>query len=238
MSGERGAAVDRVVVVVPVHDEAEHLPACLEALAVARGRVPAGVDVRVVVVLDRCTDGSVEIAAARGDVEVVAVDAGTVGRARAVGADVLLAGATPSRVWLASTDADSVVPPTWLSHHLAVARSGAGMLLGTVEADPAGVGARRHAAWSAGYVRTDGHPHVHGANLGVRGDVYLASGGFPPLPAHEDVWLSRAVDAAGHRVVRSAAHAVTTSGRLRGRTPEGFATYLAALPADDAGVTS
>ena len=36
-------------------------------------------------------------------------------------------------------------------------------------------------------INTDGtHPHVHGANLGMRADAYLAAGGWNPLPTAED----------------------------------------------------
>jgi glycosyltransferase involved in cell wall biosynthesis len=235
MSPPAGAprGVDLVGVVVPVHDEADLLARCLTALSASTARVGAGRDaptVRVVVVLDRCTDGSAAIAS-RAEVEVLTAQAGTVGRARSLGAAHLLKDHPPERVWLASTDADSAVPPEWLAHHLAVARSGAGMLLGTVTADPEDLGVAHHGAWSATYRGRDGHGHVHGANLGIRGDAYLACGGFPALAAHEDVWLARFADALGYRLVRSAAHAVVTSGRLHGRAPDGFAAFLAGLRA-------
>jgi hypothetical protein len=47
--------VDRIGVVVPVHDEEQLLARCLEALCVAAHRV--AVPVTVLVVLDACTDG-------------------------------------------------------------------------------------------------------------------------------------------------------------------------------------
>ncbi|MDQ1620699.1 MAG: hypothetical protein QOE19_3268, partial [Actinomycetota bacterium] len=52
--------IDRVGVVVPVRDEQELLPRCLDALEVAIARLTAdrGLPVSAVVVLDRCTDGS------------------------------------------------------------------------------------------------------------------------------------------------------------------------------------
>jgi glycosyltransferase involved in cell wall biosynthesis len=53
-----------ISVIVPAHNEAAYLPACLEAVDVAREQ--AGVDVEVVVVLNRCTDGTRAIAEAAG----------------------------------------------------------------------------------------------------------------------------------------------------------------------------
>jgi hypothetical protein len=67
--------------------------------------------------------------------------------------------------------------------------------------------------WSRHHLR-DGHPHVHGANLGIRGDTYLALGAEPSLRAGEDVELVRRAMAAGHlRISRTAAIPVLTSPR-------------------------
>ncbi len=89
-------------VVVPAHDEEEHIEACLESLRVAsRHRSLSGEHVLIVVVLDACTDGTAAVARRLG-ATVVETDARNVGIARSVGADVALgAGAR----WLAFTDA-------------------------------------------------------------------------------------------------------------------------------------
>jgi hypothetical protein len=68
---------------------------------------------------------------------------------------------------------------------------------------------------------------VHGADLGVRGDAYLALGGWPGMPAGEDAELARRATAAGHlRITRTAAIPVVTSTRPVGRVPRGFSGYL------------
>lgn len=233
MTGD-GRPIDLVAVVVPVHDEQLLLGRCLRALVRARQRLLAGRErppaVRILAVLDRCTDGSDQVAAAVPEVEVLQLAAGSAGAARDAGVRRLLHSA-PARTWVACTDADSEVPPTWLEHHDAVARWGAALLLGTVRPGPDWSEPHRR-LWRAGYADRDGHQHVHGANIGIRGDVYLACGGFPSVPAHEDVALAAAVRAAGHPVMSSAAHAVRTSGRLLGRAPDGFAAHLAGLPTD------
>ncbi|MFC7571899.1 hypothetical protein ACFQX8_05235 [Klenkia terrae] len=116
-------------VVVPARDEAGVLPACLAALAVAAADPElAGVAVRVVVVAHRCTDATAAVAAAAGAV-VVEAHGETVGDARHAGslavlAEAAAAGVPPHRVWLASTDADSVVPAGWLALQRAAAESG------------------------------------------------------------------------------------------------------------------
>ena len=87
------------------------------------------------------------------------------------------------------------------------------------------------AAWRLRHRLADGHPHVHGANLGVRGDTYLAAGGFRNVAAHEDVLLRDAVRALGGIVVSTGSGPVLTSGRQRGRAPAGLAHYLRELNA-------
>ena len=224
-------AVQVVGVVVPARDEQELLPGALAALGVAAARVTRlGTTVALLVVADSCTDGTAAVAGAAG-VPVLEVDAGAVGLARAAGLRHLLdrLSAVPrSRLWLASTDADSRVPPHWLSRQLELAAAGADLVVGTVEVDdwsahPPYVEAR----WRAGYDQRDGHRHVHGANVGSRADAYLEVGGVPSLDRDEDVALVAAL--AHRRVVRTGTIPVLTSARLRSRAIGGFADHLAGL---------
>ncbi|PJI93521.1 glycosyltransferase [Luteimicrobium subarcticum] len=239
-------AVDLVVVVVPVHDEEELLPRCLASLRRAvdhavPDRVRAtddagprddiGVAYQVVVALDACRDRSAAIASASG-FDTAVVERRSVGAARAAGyRHALEAAAVPSRqdphrVWLAATDADSVVPPHWLTTQLDLARGGADVMIGTVRPDPADLTPAQREAWHARHVPGQANGHVHGANLGVRADLYLAAGGFQPLPEHEDVELVARLRRAGARTVATDACWVRTSGRSHGRTPGGYARYL------------
>ena len=70
---------------------------------------------------------------------------------------------------------------------------------------------------------------MHGANLGVRADAYLAVGGFAPVPAHEDVGLVDRLVAAGRRVCWVDVPRVVTSPRLDARAPAGLGADLRAL---------
>jgi hypothetical protein len=219
-------------VIVPAHDEAEFLSGCLRAIA-ASAAAAAPVPVEVVVVADSCTDNTAALAAAAG-ARVVTTDARNVGRARAAGAAYALrAGA--EGLWLATTDADSGVPPGWLSWQLAHARAGADLLLGTVAVDdwprwPDALRRVYEARYRAG-VAGSAHTHVHGANLGFTAAAYLAAGGFPPLAHDEDRALIDRFRAIGARVVTDTGCPVSTSSRPAGRAPHGFAAHLAALAA-------
>ena len=232
MRAGRGAdEVRAVAVVVPIHDEEELLPRCLAALGRAVAEVP-DVTVQVVLVLDDCTDDSAQIAAA-SPFTTLAVSARSVGEARARGVELALERlglwcepGSLAHVWVASTDADSAVPANWLTEQLRLAAAGTDLMIGTVRPDSADLSEDRWAAWSARYVPGRPNGHVHGANLGIRGNLYREAGGYAPLPEHEDVELVARAREVGARVAASDDCAVLTSGRLVGRTPGGYARYL------------
>ena len=224
-------------VIVPVHDEEALLPACLASLeAAARG---SGVPVHVVVVLDACRDGSERIARRAefgGGITVVRTDGGNVGRARAAGASAVLvhyAARDRSSIWLATTDADSVVPARWLAVHRELADEGADAVAGTVAVeDWTGHPPEVPTLYRQRYGNprtTPVHDHVHGANLGIRASAYLAAGGFAAVRRHEDHELWRMLQAMGRPVVRTWAEPVVTSARPHGRAPGGFAAFLRRL---------
>ncbi|MEJ2886391.1 glycosyltransferase [Actinomycetospora aeridis] len=214
-----------VGVVVPAHDEEALLGHCLAGLRAAAATVADSATVRVLVVADACSDRTADLARAHG-AGVLSLAACNVGRARAAGAGLLL----DDVAWLATTDADSVVPPDWLAAQLAARAGGAEAWVGTVEVVdwtgwPVTVPARYRAAYEAG----DPHRHVHGASLGVAVPAYRGVGGFPPFTTGEDVALVERLDRTGRRVVRDRAHPVTTSARTEGRAPDGFAGHLRGL---------
>lgn len=222
-----------VTIVVPARNEEVALPATTAALHAAV--LHAGVDaaalrLRTLVVLDRCTDASEAIVRARG-LDVAVSDAGSVGVARTLGFAAALAdheagGGDPATLWIATTDADSRVPAHWLSSQILAADRGADVLVGTVEPDEH-LPARERAAWMARHHLAEGHPHVHGANLGVRASAYLSVGGFAPLAQHEDVDLVERLRADPKIAVRATdTHRVITSSRLVARAEGGFAGYL------------
>ena len=233
-----GGAIEQVAVVVPAHNEERRLARALAGVQAAADQVadqlPA-VTVRVMVVLDSCTDGSLGLAAgfAVADTRFSTMTVGfrNVGRSRRAGAEALglTPGAAAAQVWLANTDADSLVPGNWLVRQLELAAAGADVVLGSVEPD---AGDTRHtlaARWHARHLLAENHPHIYGANLGVRGSSYLEAGGFPGASSGEDRLLVDRLRSSGAGIVATDSVRVLTSGRTAGKAPRGFAAYLLAL---------
>jgi glycosyltransferase involved in cell wall biosynthesis len=223
-----------VCVLVPARNEEELLPRCLVSILKACERLPADVTYDIVVCADRSTDRTLQAAESylSGRGEVVTSDAGAVGFARALAVETALqrySGAL-QRCWLANTDADCCVPETWLVDQLALANNGVEAIAGTVDVDcfsdfKPGVAA----LFSASYIiHADGsHPHVHGANLGVRADAYVRAGGWASLRTAEDHDLWNRLMDNGARRASVGRMKVITSGRRQGRAPLGFAGALA-----------
>jgi glycosyltransferase involved in cell wall biosynthesis len=226
-----------VGVVVPAHDEQELLPACLASLRRA-AQALRGARVHLVVVADACSDQTARVAR-RGGAAVVTTSARSVGAARAAGVREVLrrtGDMDPADVWLATTDADTVVPARWLSEQARCADQGWDAVAGTVRvADWSGYPPDVRSLFRQRYGAGPGpHAHVHGANLGFRAAAYLRAGGFPDVPTAEDHALVAALTATGSRVRRTRALTVVTSARREARAPHGFSHYLAGLDAASA----
>lgn len=225
---------EHLAAVIPVRDEEQLLPATLASVHAAVRALQKVYPVRasITVVLDSCTDGSAAVAAALQrtwtdvDLRLLAGSFGTVGAARAAGIADLprLPG-----LWIANTDADTVVPEHWLLRQYVLAAAGCGLVLGTAVPDPADLTAAELTAWQRLHPLGEGHPHVHGANLGFTAAAYHAAGGFAPLAAHEDVDLAARIKVSGAAWTATDSIRVVTSGRRDGRAPEGFSRFLREL---------
>ncbi|MFF3442419.1 glycosyltransferase [Streptosporangium sp. NPDC002721] len=145
--------IQAVGVVVPARDEEELLPACLASVDLA-GRMVPGVEVHLIVVADTCADRTASLAA-RAGATVVEGTMTNVGRARLAGTQVLLRRTRdldPATVWVATTDADTLVPPCWLVRQLRHASQGWEAVVGTVVVtDWSGYPPRFRTAYTEGY---------------------------------------------------------------------------------------
>lgn len=207
-------------VAVPAHNEREHIALTLQSIQ--SSIVQLGERALVVVVADACNDDTAQAARPWADA-VLEIQARDVGTARATGAQWLLEHGVD---WVACTDADSLVPPDWLSAQKALACD---VFCGIVQVhDWGNYSADVIAAFHA-TTPQDGHPHIHGANMGLSRRAYELVGGFQPAHAHEDVSLIRCCEAAGLHIERRIRPCVTTSARRDARAREGFGDFLLSL---------
>jgi glycosyltransferase involved in cell wall biosynthesis len=235
-----------VGVIIPAHNEQDLLPTCLASVRRATQAL-RGMPVHVVVVADACRDRTAQ-AAWRGGASVVTIGARSAGAARAAGAGEVLRRTghlDPASVWLATTDADTLVPVCWLRQQVRYASQGWDAVVGTIRvADWSSYSPGTRSLFRERYERephepigprepnggaSEQHTHVHGANLGFRASAYLRVGGFPALATAEDHALVTALTVAGSRVLRTRALPVVTSARRESRAPDGFGHYLRQL---------
>jgi glycosyltransferase involved in cell wall biosynthesis len=232
-----------VGVVIPVHNEEDLLGYALSALERALSCPSlAGIPKRVAVVLDSCRDDSPSIAKRWSEkavtdrhshqVLLVRSDASSVGRARGYGCKAILEAwpaIDPSRIWLATTDADSEVPPHWLASQVAMHDQGIDLWTGPVTVrdwSPHHDGETAR-FWYTAYV-TEMAP-THGASLGFNADRYLRAGGFPAVATGEDRALYRSMIEGGALPWHDPAIPVVTSARREARAPLGFAHVLTGI---------
>jgi len=224
-----------VAVLIPARNEETLLPRCLRSILMSAAQLPNFVRREIIVVSDSSTDGTSEIASAllESHGTVLKARVASVGAARRLAADYVLRRHAGSldRLWLANTDADCIVPPAWLCDQLKLADQGVEAIAGTVSVDNFEEhGPQVAERFRTSYIiRSDGsHSHVHGANLGIRGDAYLRAGGWSGLSTAEDHDLWRRLLRQGAHTVSTSRIEVETSGRRVGRAPHGFADALAA----------
>lgn len=224
----------RVGVVVPARNEERSIVYCVEAILAALDTCPKIDASWIVVAADDCEDRTAALARHRlGDRgTVIECDAASPGAARRLGTAEVLRHfqALPlASLWIANTDADSHVSTDWIARQLHWADLGYCGVAGIVNVESL----EHHDTVAlreilADYtIHSDGtHPHVHGANLGIRADAYLDAGCWSNLKLAEDHCLWSRVRARGWQVTSCCKSIVHTSGRLHGRATGGFADSL------------
>lgn len=229
------ASLRHVAILIPACNEEELLPRCLSSVLHACALLPTTVTYDVVVAVDASQDRTLQIAEQMlvGHGTAIQINAGCVGEARMRAAETALHGydGPVDGCWMANTDADCVVPERWLTDQLALAQMGIEAIAGIIDVDTFTEHAPyvKERFYSTYATHADGtHPHVHGANLGVRADAYRKVGGWGNLATAEDHDLWKRLQDGGARSAPVSALVVITSGRREGRASSGFAEALAA----------
>ncbi|HET7478966.1 MAG TPA: glycosyltransferase family A protein [Rubrobacteraceae bacterium] len=238
----------RACVVVPARNEEALIPACLEALAFQQHIVPE--EYEVLLVLDRCEDATEtrahEFAAAHPSLRLHFFNGPGLGagHARRVGMEAAcqrLHDLGRSEGLIASTDADTVVSPDWLSAQLEAVSRGARAIGGRIHLAHDDSLPESVREWHAEYGRTRyerllaepnfrgrvEHWQFSGASLALTAAVYREVGGLEPLPSLEDEHLERLLRRRDIPIDYLLSVKVTTSPRLVGRAERGLSHDLA-----------
>lgn len=239
----------RASVVVPARDEEALIGACLQALAAQRG--VTNEEYEVLLVLDRCSDGTEararEVARAHPSFRLHFLDGpgkGS-GHARRAGMEAAcgrLLGLGKADALISSTDADTVVAPDWVAAQLAAADRGARAIGGRIELADDGSLPRHLLDWHAergdrrhlkllsdpDHAGRAEHWQFSGASLALTAAVYREVGGLEPRDALEDEHLESILRGRGIPIERLLSVRVTTSARLVGRAGRGLARDLSA----------
>jgi hypothetical protein len=241
----------RLVVAVPVKDEAEMLPACLHALT----HQDSGERPIILVLVNNSSDASATIARAAGamsrypviveDIVLVDADASAGGARRlAMHKAADLAG---SGGMILTTDADSRAAPDWLRANLRAIRAGADAVAGRAIIDPADEALipaalieadARECAYAAlldeigagidpdpadPWPRHDEHS---GASIAVTVEAFRRAGGIPDLPMGEDRAFFRSLLRIDAGIRHDPDVRVIVSGRTEGRAKGGMADTI------------
>ena len=248
------------IIAIPARNEAARIGRCLAALAMQRDRFGAPVAegaFEVLILANNCTDATADIAretASNLPYELSVIEStlpaesATAGGARRFAMDAAAAriDGSPDGILL-TTDADSIVSPTWFTDTMRHFEQGADCVAGYIDADPpeiVGLGARflSRGRLEDTYLRQvaeidarcDPRPHdpwpnhrvSSGASLAVRLSAYRAIGGLPPRALGEDRALTELLDRHGFKVRHALDVSVVTSCRLDGRAAGGAADTM------------
>lgn len=223
-------AVQKIAIVIPAHNEQDHIGDCLTAIQTAIHHLKqtfSQIAVDVIVVLDSCSDNTQAIVEGFG-VDYLTCEFKNVGKVRALGIHHAMAQGAD---WIACSDADSQVAENWLTAQLQHLQDDTcDMICGVVAVDSwDNLSEKVKTDYLAHYQDRMNHRHIHGANLSFSVYAYRQVSGFTDLPCHEDVDLVRKFEQQHFNIVWSNKVRVTTSSRLEARASEGFAHFLSNL---------
>lgn len=237
-------------VVIPAYNEEQYLRDCLDSINIAIEQIALhqklirtknlqiplsskkeaqpekkiDIEVHVLVVLDTCDDDSLSIAK-NSTADYLECKVNCVGIARDLGVRQLIA---EGAHWIACTDADSTVDALWLVEQIRAQPTD--VICGVVDVDRWDtLSEKTKHEYTSKYQDCMNHTHIHGANLSFSAAAYITSGGFQPIPCHEDVKLVEQMQAINLNIMWTNRVRVTTSSRLDARAPEGFAYFLRAI---------
>ncbi len=241
----------RIVVAIPVKDEAALIGDCLRALALQQCEAKAD----ILLLVNNSTDGTADIARALRPTlpcglhvleHTFAPAQANAGHARRLAMSKAAMLTDPGGIVM-TTDADGCVAPDWLDANLAAFRNGADVVCGRAVIDPI------DALHIPVHLHADDDIEVHyttqldriaclldpdpsdpwprhtgesGASIAVRRDSFFSAGGVPAVRSGEDRALVDALRRIDARIRHDPEVVVTVSGRTHGRAAGGMADTI------------
>ncbi len=229
-----------VGIVVPAHNEEQLVDHCVSALkTICKTHKRKYKNLRFLIVADSCTDKTEEIVQELiQDAEcgqLLSVRGRNVGKARSIGCSKLFTDFRDERldrIWIANTDADCLPSSDWLEAQMIYAQLDYQAVAGVIEVPTLAKFNAQLLETFTNFYKGSGdhhHDHIHGANLGIRGDAYLAVGGWEELALSEDLDLWNKLKMAKASIISSRLCSIQTSPRLKGRATGGFADFLSQM---------
>jgi hypothetical protein len=248
-----GDRVPRTVVAIPVKDEVERIPLCLEALGLQEGVDFA--EIAVVLLLNNTTDGTADIVRQIAPllpyrIEIHSVNLpkayANAGWARKLAMDAAAALVAPDGLIL-TTDADTLAHEDWIAANRREIEAGHDAVAGYVMADPMelmqlppAILERGSLEWEyqqlAAELDARVDPEAHdpwprhnqncGASAALTAAAYRAIGGLPPRPVGEDRALFEMIRRIDGKIRHSLEVQVVTSARTDGRASGGLADEI------------
>jgi GT2 family glycosyltransferase len=247
----RQPAPPRVVVAIPVRNEAQHIVPCLRALDAQLG---ATAD-RIVLLLNCCSDGTSSnikklAPSLRTPIEIIERNLrgtqATAGFARSLAMRYAAKSLADHDV-IMTTDADGVASPDWIAANLAALHCGADVVCGRAVLDPSDthlIPAHLHEDDArecrlsslldeiASVLDPDPHdpwprhPEASGASMSVSVLAWRRAGGMPSVACGEDRAFIARLRSIDLRVRHAPGVVVTVSGRTHGRAAGGMADTI------------
>jgi GT2 family glycosyltransferase len=243
--------MSKIIVAIPVRDEAALIGDCLRALALQQGTAKC----EILLLVNNSLDGTAEIARAMQPVlpwrlhvleHRFAPEDAHAGQARrlAMSKAAMLTGRGGV---LLTTDADSCVAPDWIESNLAALDCGTDVVCGRACIDPLDallIPQALHDDDASEVAYGEKLDHIQalldpdpsdpwprhaeesGASIAVRWEAFMAAGGVPPVRLAEDRALVDALRRVDARIRHDPDVNVTVSGRTVGRAANGMADTI------------
>ncbi|HDZ14913.1 MAG TPA: glycosyltransferase, partial [Pricia sp.] len=245
-----------VILTIPAHNEENYIEKCIASIA--KQKDPSGLelvmeDFELLILCHNCTDKTYQNAIRMGSIyptlnltvlQTKRIEVNNVGAVRRILMRIASSRMILKTGYVAMTDADTLLHPSWLFNLRSYIGSKYGLVCGRITIDTEGLSNGitqilaikkkyeelrfliNQSVFRDQYEPSPSHCDNSGPNMAVRADVYQEIGGIEPLGFCEDVAFYDKIIWGGYSVRHCPNSIVTTSGRTAARAPWGFGAEI------------